>query len=114
MIRPAMWVPGIKKIHSHYVTWQSEKPPLDVLKAIVNAIEQIKQRDDTGAYYDIHKVSKESLFVRVFCFTRAEWLDVVEIKVKEGCIEAKSFSSGVLPLFIPFAFILNCIFFWVP
>jgi len=36
--------------------WESDKPPEEVLTALVRAIEHIKQRDDTGAYYDIHKV----------------------------------------------------------
>ncbi|CAC5379886.1 unnamed protein product [Mytilus coruscus] len=114
LIRPAMWIPGIKNLHSHFVTWQSDKPPTEVLAALVRAIKQIKSADDTGSYYDIHKINKEKYFLRVFCFTRAEWLDVVEIEIKEDSIEAKSFSSGFLPLFIPFAFILNCVFFWVP
>lgn len=114
LLRPAMWIPGIRNIHSHKVTWESDKPSIVVLKALVSAIDAIKQKDDTGAYYDIHKVNTETFFLRIFCFTRAEWLDIVEIKVKEGSIQAKSFSSGFLPLFIPFAFILNCAFFWVP
>lgn len=114
LLRPAMWMPGIRNIHSHSETWESDKPPEEVLTALVRAIEHIRQRDDTGAYYDIHKVNKEKLFLRVFCFTKAEWLDVVEITVKGDCIQAKSFSSGFLPLFIPFAFIINCVFFWFP
>ncbi|XP_071180423.1 uncharacterized protein [Mytilus edulis] len=114
LLRPAMWIPGIKNIHSHFVTWQSDKPPTEVLAALVTAIKQIKSSDDTGSFYDIHKINKDKHFLRVFCFTRAEWLDVVEIEIKEDSIEAKSFSSGFLPLFIPFAFILNCVFFWVP
>lgn len=114
MLRPAMWLPGVRNLHCHKVTWQSDRPQLDVLAALVNAVQQIKATDDTGAFYDIHKVDKDKFFLRVFCFTRAEWLDVVEIEVLKDQIEAKSFSSGLFPLIIPFAFLLNLVFFWVP
>lgn len=36
--------------------WQSDKSQIEVLKALVNAVQQIKATDDTGAFYDIHKV----------------------------------------------------------
>lgn len=93
MLRPAMWLPGVRNLHCHKVTWQSDRPQLDVLAALVNAVQQIKATDDTGAFYDIHKVDKDKFFLRVFCFTRAEWLDVVEIEVLKDQIE---------------------VFFWVP
>ncbi|XP_048749604.1 uncharacterized protein LOC125661589 isoform X2 [Ostrea edulis] len=94
--------------------WTCEKENAVILKSIVDALEPLKSTDDKGTYYDIHKISRDATFVRIFVFTWAEWLDVMEFKVHDGTVEAHSFSTGVFPLFIPFISLVNIALFWVP
>ncbi|XP_061166620.1 uncharacterized protein LOC133175516 [Saccostrea echinata] len=114
LLRPAMWLPIIKNLHSYKEVWTCKKENTVILKAIIDSLEMLKAHDKKGTVYDIHKISQDVTFVRIFVFTWAEWLDVMEFKVLNDKVEAYSFSTGLFPLFIPFISIVNCIFFWVP
>lgn len=57
--------------------------------------------------------------MQMFCFTRAQWLDVVDLHFSADTetstfVKVQSTSTGLFPLIIPFASILNCLLFWVP
>lgn len=114
ILRPAMWLPFIKNLHSYKEVWVHEKENAEILKTIINSLELLQNEDKKGTVYDIHKVSQDSTFLRIFVFTWAEWLDVMEFTVHKDTVEACSFSSGLFPLFIPFTSIVNCVLFWVP
>ncbi|XP_022345876.1 uncharacterized protein LOC111138291 isoform X1 [Crassostrea virginica] len=114
ILRPAMWLPYIKNLHSYKEVWTYKKEKDEILKAILDNLELLKTEDKKGTVYDIHKINEDASFVRIFAFTWAEWLDVMEFTVNKESVEAVSFSSGLFPLFIPFISIVNCAFFWVP
>lgn len=115
-IRPAVWIPGIRNLHSKKETWVIPDATPDV--CLENLISAVAILGETEKMH-INKVRPNRNFVQIFCFTEAEWLDVVEIEFQPGqergtIGKAYSFSTGVLPLMIPFAFLLNMVFFFVP
>lgn len=115
-IRPAVWIPGIRSLHSFREKWFIEgATPERCLEDVEQAVGKV----DTGERLVIHKINKDKNFIQIFCYTAANWLDVVEIRFRaasaEGTeAEAYSFSSGVLPVCCPFSFVFNTIFCWVP
>ncbi|XP_033748002.1 uncharacterized protein LOC117333004 [Pecten maximus] len=114
-LRPAMWVPGCNKLHSHKEIWRSDSVGADaLLEDIINTVPDLTECDSTGSTYVVNKVDEERGFVRIFAFTWANWLDVMEFTLRGNKLQARSFSSGFLPLSIPFAAILNCVLFWIP
>ncbi|XP_060067310.1 uncharacterized protein LOC132547554 isoform X2 [Ylistrum balloti] len=113
LLRPAMWIPGCNKLHSHTEIWRSDAVGADaLLEDIINTVPDLTTKSDrTRSTYVINKVEEERGFVRIFAFTWANWLDVMEFTLKGNKVQARSFSSGFLPLSIPLAVILNCVSF---
>lgn len=115
-LRPAIWLPKVRDLHSCYETWIIPETTPEV--CLSNLIEAVDRLSETEKMH-INKVQSHKNFVQIFSFTEAEWLDVVEIEFQPGrergtLGKAKSFSTGLFPLMIPFAFLLNMIFFFVP
>ncbi|XP_067672905.1 uncharacterized protein [Haliotis asinina] len=111
-LRPSMWVPGLRDLHVHREKWRIDQTSMNFVETVKKGLATMIQEDKLGTFYDIHKIEKD--FVRIFAFTWAEWLDIVEIKLVDHHAEVVSFSSGLFPLSIPFACILNVAFFWCP
>lgn len=116
VLRPAVWLPGVRNLHSCKETWIiPEATPEVCLEHLVSAISLLSETEKMH----INKIHHERHVVQIFSYTEAEWLDIVEIEFQPGqergtLAKAKSFSTGFLPLMIPFAFLLNMIFFFVP
>ncbi|XP_035690773.1 uncharacterized protein LOC118425792 [Branchiostoma floridae] len=118
-IRPAMWLPGIRNLHSHKETWHSDSTAPDCLKSLLGALEKVKVDSPYWRKHKVNKVDEERYRVQIFTYTRAEWLDVVEIEFRPGQTEgseaeAASFSSGLFPTLVPLCFVFNTVFFFVP
>lgn len=115
-IRPAVWLPGIRNLHSKKETWIiPDATPEVCLENLVSAVALLGEREKMH----IHKVRPNRNFVQIYSYTEFEWLDIVEIEFQPGqergtLGKAHSFSTGVLPLMIPLAFLLNMVFFFVP
>lgn len=115
-IRPAVWLPGIRSLHSKKETWIiPDATPEVCLENLVSAVALLGEREKIH----IHKVRPNRNFVQIYSYTEFEWLDIVEIEFQPGqergtLGKAHSFSTGVLPLMIPLAFLLNMVFFFVP
>ncbi|XP_028400289.1 uncharacterized protein LOC114523530 [Dendronephthya gigantea] len=115
-LRPAIWLPGIKNLHSCNKRWQiTELTPEICVQKVVNAVASLAENEKIV----LHKVDRERNTVQIFSYTRAEWLDVVEIEFYPGQFSgtegnARSFSSGFLPVWFPLSFVFNTIFFFVP
>ena len=59
--------------------------------------------------------SNQDAFVEIKCFTAARFLDLIQIRIdKDLHAQVKVFSTGVLPLSIPFAPVINLALFFVP
>ncbi|GFS02369.1 hypothetical protein ElyMa_006443700 [Elysia marginata] len=126
-LRPAVWVPGLRNLHSHRETWtfKEDSSHQGNLDSILNAINKVIAKDTSKFYWHVQQpaaaVGNETTplqdsksFVRIFTFTRAEWLDITEITLSGNKAEVWAFSSGFLPLIIPLACFLNVPFFFFP
>ncbi|RUS72014.1 hypothetical protein EGW08_020228 [Elysia chlorotica] len=125
-LRPAVWIPGLRNLHSTRETWTFEGGShQDNLHAIQNAINKVIAKDTSKFYWQVQQpnvplgnettpLQDSKSFVRIFTFTRAEWLDITEITLAGNKAEVWAFSSGFLPLIIPLACFLNVPFFFFP
>ncbi|XP_045173616.1 uncharacterized protein LOC123535135 [Mercenaria mercenaria] len=114
LLRPSMWLPFVRPLHSYKETWEIDCPKSEFVSSLLSAVHSVMEQEDNTEFWDIHKVVEDGTFVRIFAFTRAEWLDVIEITYRDGQYEAHSFSSGVIPLVVPFACICNLVLFCAP
>ncbi|XP_012942979.1 uncharacterized protein LOC106012991 [Aplysia californica] len=116
-LRPAVWVPGLRNLHSHRETWTLPSDShQNNLESVLGALMTVIKEDKSGSFWDVQKNDLQVArgFIRVFVYTRAEWLDIIELTFKGTEVQVWSFSSGFLPLFIPFACVLNVPLFWIP
>jgi len=115
-LRPAVWIPGIRGLHSFREKWIVEgATPEKCLEDVNQAVEKVK----TGERLVTHRIDKAKNFIQIFSYTSSNWLDVVEIRFQATSAEtteaeAYSFSSGLLPVCCPLSFVFNTIFCWVP
>lgn len=118
-LRPAVWLPGINRLHSHREQWVAMSGTADqLIEELIQAVERAAEADPNTTYA-VKQVDREKHKVQIYNWTRAEWLDVVEIEFRDGAnggVEAKcfSFSSGFLPTWVPLCFLFNMIFFFIP
>eukprot|EP00042_Codosiga_hollandica_P025181 m.110082 g.110082 ORF g.110082 m.110082 type:complete len:171 (+) comp51791_c0_seq2:53-565(+) len=114
-LRPALWSPFGKRAHLDKQTWEVDQRPSEAFRTFLSAIEQCQ----ASFKLIVSATNPASHTAQVLCFTNvAEWLDVIEIEFREaehGSIaEVIGFSSGVVPLLVPFAPILNVALFLIP
>ena len=115
-IRPAVWVPGIRGMHSFRERWIIEDAtPESCLEDVTQAVGKV----NTGERLVINKIDKANNFIQIFSYTAANWLDVVEIRFQATSTErteaeAYSFSSGLIPVCCPLSFVFNVIFCFAP
>ncbi|XP_013421874.1 uncharacterized protein LOC106181889 [Lingula anatina] len=115
LLRPALWLGCLfGSLHSHKERWDTPGTPEENVRQLAAVVKEAEEHDPHRNTLDIHVADSTSGFVRIFAFTKAEWLDVVEVKFRDNYGEAYSFSSGVLPVWFPFSFLVNCVLFWVP
>ncbi|XP_001201153.1 uncharacterized protein LOC764703 [Strongylocentrotus purpuratus] len=118
-LRPAVWIPGLNRLHSHREQWVSLSGTADQLvDDLIQAVDRVAESDPKTTYA-VKQVDREKHKVQIYNWTWAEWLDVVEIEFRDGAnggVEAKcfSFSSGFLPTWFPLCFLFNVLFFWLP
>ncbi|XP_038059263.1 uncharacterized protein LOC119730444 [Patiria miniata] len=119
-MRPAMWVPGVKLVHSHREKWDCPNTlPGVCVEELIKAVDRVQSLESTNGTFFVNKVDREKFRVQIFNWTWAEWLDVVEIEFKHGQeqgteAECLSFSSGFLPTWFPLCFIFNSVFCFLP
>lgn len=119
-LRPGLWFCGVRNLHAAREIWEIPScSPAKCLESLLAAVEKIADSEPTGQLRT-HKVNHQTWSCQIFSLTRScGWLDVVEVEfrpAKEGGTEASavSFSTGVLPVAIPLAFIWNAFLFWAP
>ncbi|KXJ21865.1 hypothetical protein AC249_AIPGENE12180 [Exaiptasia diaphana] len=116
ILRPAMWLPGVKKLHSARETWILPQATVDVcVDKLIEAVDELGEKEKMH----VNKVNRNKNFVQIFSFTNNEWFDVVEIEFQPGresgsIAKARSFSTGLFPTCCPCALILNVIFCFAP
>lgn len=117
-LRPALWIPGLRSFHRKKERWQWKEDPECTFRRVREALAVLEMRFYEHYGYrniKVAKVDAEKLFIRAYFLTPCmQWLDVVELQFECGehsgtSVKAHSFSSGVLPVCIPFAFLLNMV-----
>ncbi|XP_054749494.2 uncharacterized protein LOC129254969 [Lytechinus pictus] len=118
-LRPAVWIPGLNRLHSHREKWVAMSGTADeFIDELIQAVDRVAE-SDSKTTYAVKQVDREKHKVQIYNWTWAEWLDVVEIEFRDGIaggVEAKcfSFSSGFLPTWFPLCFLFNVVLFWIP
>jgi hypothetical protein len=127
-LRPATWIPGCRTPHSYEETWSVSAASVDewlmTLKKACFAADRSETNHGTGKRLIWHTSSisaKQIGFARIQCYTRAGWLDLLEFNVRQSNFEPgrlnviiHGYSTGLVPLSIPGALILNVAFFFCP
>lgn len=118
-LRPAIWIPGMKNLRFHAEQWDCQDTTSQAFDLILDQCKDFREhRSLINATVVIHKQDKNQQFIELHTYTKAEWLDVVEIHLipkTSGCsIRIRSWSSGFLPTIIPLAPLLNAAFCWFP
>jgi len=120
VIRPAMWFPGLRAIHQFQETWLLGDT--DQEKGADTLAEGVRNMSHEEYIFQLKKVNHEKKysFIEIHCYTRARWLDVVEITFRQSKTHkqtvaiARAFSTGIFPVSVPAAPLLNALFFWLP
>ena len=115
-LRPAVWIPGVRNLHSSREMWIIEGATPE---RCIEDVQQAVGKVETGEHLMVHKVDKANHFIQIFSLTPSNWLDVVEIRfqaisAQKTEADAYSFSSGVLPVCCPLSFLFNAVSCWFP
>jgi len=122
-LRPSLWIPGLRAWHRKKQFWHVSGNTFDNYQKLLTGLQEVEV--DLGLLYGfrcvkISKVDKDKKFIQAYFLSPfMQWLDVVELQCLPGehtasMISAHSFSSGVLPVCIPFTCILNIVLFFFP
>ncbi|EGD75731.1 hypothetical protein PTSG_07847, partial [Salpingoeca rosetta] len=111
--RPALWFSPMAHLHSRRKEWVIEHVSMDEAKnrllsaAVANAKE-----------FQLAEPLMKGDTIQVLSYTKAEWLDVMEFELEQANehvrIKSHSFSSGLVPVSVPGAPLLNMATFFVP
>ncbi|XP_074643077.1 uncharacterized protein LOC141900195 [Tubulanus polymorphus] len=110
-LRPGIWCLCCQFLRCHRERWHLSLSVSEHINQLEAAIEKIQQNDPNSTY-QIAKINDLTGFVQIYCYTRAEWLDVMEIDFNTG--KVWSFSSGFFPTWVPLCFVLNSLLFFFP
>jgi hypothetical protein len=113
-LKPAMWVPGVRSFHSEQHEWRVEAPAGQVFEAVLAAAGELSSRG--WSQYEADKAGRR--VVLNYLTKGAKWLDQVELLFEVGpsstVVRVHAFSTGMLPLLIPLAPLLNILLIFFP
>ena len=85
ILRPGIWIPGVRTPHLYKETWKVDGSSDAVFKDILGAIEEVSVR----CRLRVRLVDEDNLFIRVMSYTkRCSWVDVMEIKIDTLLIQS--------------------------
>eukprot|EP01083_Nonionella_stella_P015135 42373_1 len=119
-LRPGHWIPYIRNCHRQSTTWSLKSESKTKGEEYVNTINDVFEHCQLIIYQS--KATSYGFLIEAYDFTKCcGWLDIVILKVYwddktplEVRIEAIAGATGVLPLLIPLAPLLNVVLCWVP
>lgn len=117
-LRPSTWMPGSKNYHVRTERWKLEADPEQCIDEIMNAVERLNETEHPHEYFT-NKVRHQDHWIQIFAYTPAGWLDIMEISIlpfgnNTSIAKISSFSTGMLPAWVPFGFICDMILCWCP
>eukprot|EP01147_Barroeca_monosierra_P007468 gene7468-544_t len=112
-LRPALWLRPLAHLHSSRKTWSLKNV------SIVDAKHQILEAAvKQASRFQLAEPQTRGNTIQILSYTKAEWLDVIEFELQQSgssvLVVAHSFSSGLFPVCIPGAPILNMALCFVP
>ncbi|XP_039271059.2 uncharacterized protein LOC120345604 [Styela clava] len=117
-LRPGTWMPGSKTLHTYTESWKVEGDPEQCIEEMMNVVGKLNETEHPSEYF-VNKVRHQDYWMQIFAYTPAGWLDVVEISFlpfdsQTSLAKISSFSTGMLPAWVPFGFICDVILCWCP
>lgn len=90
LLRPGLWLPGIRTPHQYSEVWEMEEPPQQVFDEILKSIRSVIDKDKE--MMELREADEERLFIQLFSFTRrCNWLDVIEIQIDASLVQSGSY-----------------------
>jgi hypothetical protein len=116
-LRPGVWLPCARDWHHEVHEWASPSLGADELLDKVWSIAKDMELEGRALeQYDYDKAGKR--IVLNYFTAKAKWLDQLEltfVSAGSGCtVRVRAYSTGVLPLLVPLAPLLNVIFMFFP
>jgi hypothetical protein len=111
-LRPATWIKWCYNLHSEEEKWDFDATvgKEDAIKAIVKA------GNDLPDFF-LREASDEVIIFDYFT-PAAKWMDEIRVELvqTDSSVQARvvACALGVLPVSIPFSFLLNALFCWLP
>lgn len=91
MLRPGVWIPGIRTPHVYKETWKIDASSDRAFKDILGAIEEAAAR----CRLRIRSIDDEKMFIKVISFTKkCSWVDVLEFQFDTSLVN----QSGQCPI----------------
>ena len=85
LLRPGLWIPGLRTPHVYQETWRTEGSSDSAFKDILGAIEDVSVR----CRLHVRSVDDEKLFIRAMSFTKkCSWVDVLEFQFDTGLLQS--------------------------
>lgn len=121
VIAPGHWIGQFAGLNSKTEKWEfPSSSPGEVSSALVEVLNELTPERRAKLLIPNFKISgADANHVHVITWTKAEWLDSLDVKLKErgsgGCDATASFyATGFLPTSIPLAPLVNVGFAWFP
>ena len=85
LLRPGLWIPGVRTPHMYKETWRIEGSPDSAFKDLLSAIDEVSGR----CRLQVRRVDDENLFISVTSFTKkCSWVDVLEFQFDTALIQS--------------------------
>eukprot|EP00055_Hartaetosiga_balthica_P010122 m.42244 g.42244 ORF g.42244 m.42244 type:complete len:645 (-) comp7044_c0_seq4:170-2104(-) len=123
-LKPACWIPGIRRSHMFSDVWLLEDcSARGAYHACLSALREMDA--NTENQYVIATEDIGQCVIEIHIYSKFEWQDILHIHFKlalrgmfapvGGCFgEVHSFSTGIIPTSIPLSFLLSMALCWVP
>ncbi|PAA55635.1 hypothetical protein BOX15_Mlig034422g1 [Macrostomum lignano] len=113
-LRPAIWCPLLNRVHSYREVWRTgESEAAELVDSVVKTVNRFNRDKHLNCDWLIGSANREAGQVTVLNLTaRCRWLDIIVIDLRRG--SATATSTGLLPLLLPLAPLLNLLAFAFP
>jgi hypothetical protein len=115
VLKPAMWLPGVRRMHWEIHEWELEES----VEAAMSLVWDCAFDGSRGwSQYKLDRAGRR--MVLHFLTPKAKWLDALELSFSAAGtgggtrVRVSAFSTGMLPLSIPLAPLLNVALLWFP
>ncbi len=116
-LRPGLWLACARDFHHEVHEWASSSLGADeLLDKVWTIAKDMELEGSAFEQYAYDKAGKK--IVLNYLTAKAKWLDQIEltfVPAGSGCtVRVRAYSTGVLPLVVPLAPLLNAIFMFFP